>query len=46
MKVTLANIVRNFIIQPSDTNCKLILSGELVMKAANGVFVKLKKRDF
>ncbi|KAF2894417.1 hypothetical protein ILUMI_11757 [Ignelater luminosus] len=46
IKSVLANILRNFIILPSNPKHNLEIVAETVIKSANGVCVQLKEREF
>lgn len=44
MKCTLAKILRNFELLPAIPEHKLVLAAETVLKSANGINIRLKKR--
>lgn len=45
IKSTIAKIVRNFELFPVDSKYNPVLSGESILKSANGIFLKLKIRE-
>ena len=45
MKATISKILRNFKILPTVPEHKVIISAETVLKSANGMLVRLEKRD-
>ncbi|XP_074600599.1 cytochrome P450 4c3-like [Brevipalpus obovatus] len=43
-KAVVANVIRNFYLTTVEERDKLIISGEMILRSRNGLFVKLKKR--
>lgn len=44
MKFALINVLSNFEVLPSNSSCEVVLSAETVLKAHNGVNIRLKSR--